>query len=125
MAAQPPPAIQIVKNGAINASGTAVTEPLFVGNYWKKTIHVKTSGSVKVYARSCPSGDIEDLYFVKSGYTSSAGGSADDAAYEHATAGEADCFDVDIHMAYVVLVIDNQAASAIDDLQIWLTGVGI
>ena len=125
MVAQPPPAIQIVKNGILNASGTAATEPLWVGGYWKKTIHIKTTGSIKAYVRSCPSGELDDLYFVKSGYLGSQGGSTDDGDIEHACNNEAIAFEVDVHMNNLVLVFDNQASAAISDLQCWLTGVGI
>lgn len=120
--AKPPVSIQVVANGTIDASGTAITTPLWTGSYWKKTIYISTAGSIKAYIKASPDG--VNFHFLKSGYLGSQGGSTDDGAFEHAINNVATAIECDIHCDYIQIVFDNQGASAITDLTVWISGVG-
>ena len=119
--AKPPSSLKIIDGGSVGANDTGVTSPLYVGNYWKKTINIKTTKNCNVYAHSSPDGT--EVMHIKSGYSTSEGGSTDDGDYVHVCNNASIAFDVDVHCNYLILVVDNQEASACT-VDAWLTGVG-
>lgn len=119
--AKPPYSIKVINSGTVGASDTGVTTPLWTGNYWKKTVVVKTTTNCNVYVKACPDGT--DVGFIVSGYSNSEGGSTDDGDYVNVANNEVVAIPCDIHCNYLVIVVDNQDAAACT-VDAWITGVG-
>ena len=113
--------IPLVVDGEVEASGTAVTQPIFVGEYWKKTVFIKGDRDMDVYIVGGPTEN--EMYQIKSGYISG-GAALDDQDYKWEPNDAMECFDVDIYLPYMSVIVKNMDGSNVLTTSIHVGGVG-
>ncbi len=118
---KPPKATTLVKDGVVAAGGTGITTVFWTGEYWKKTIYVKVSKDADVYIKGGV--DADEMYHIKSGYLSG-GAALDDTDYKWEPNAESNCFEIDVHLAYMQVIVDNMDGGNANTITIGISGVG-
>lgn len=112
--------VTLLKNQAIEASGTIATEPAEVYRYNAKTIYIESTVNVNVEVKlGC---DKDHMAFLKTGTRNDTEDGDRIWSCDAATAGQDPiCFEIIEHAVYLQLVITNQDGTA-GTVSAWMSG---
>jgi len=111
----PEPVTVLINNGTIGAGNAAVTEPLDVMTYSKKTIYVKSTCNIDVYIKGGP--DENNMCFLTTGTNVQ----DEDGARSWNVDNTLKCWEIAEHLAYLQVVINN-IDSTEATVSVWLSG---